>query len=1054
MKPPQNELVADGNRQKPPRAKSVPSTTSSDALTFMGDIDNDISTSASESYPQEESSSNEDSILYIDQDGDEVDCIEKENENESLPTSVSDNTFYDINGVGNFQSNRLSCSSPYSNLSRTIVRNYDEQDAYNFISDWASTAEDTSSFYDDQSYMRKSIYDPEFQSITSKQSSCDNSTCCDEDFTWVCNQKEKAVAYSLKGALKHSQGDVDDAVIKDINTTTKREKIVRPSVNIEQRRIHSRSRKERDNKSCSAHSLQESSATSTTDYASPQQISGVHRPKRMANSESIPKHHSKHHVHSHYTAHRPKMPPPIFWERPYFPSWDPNVHYINYHSQDDNYFNEFYNHRTSHNDCCRYDSDSNINVNQPKLLLPPSASPSNYGTYCSNRFYTKPPPIQHQCYPCNRSTSSIALPNASKFDKAEISDERSHLSDKELLAHQVHILTKQVSAQNEKINDLERLISDKAQHVSNTEELLQRERLSRSSLETQKLELMSAMSELKLQQAVLERENLELRASHFNNNTIATDRKLPPVPNARIRTNSTSGSMTPPSSYRRQVDIHYNSLPRASLPTTSTPIQSGCNSANSSIIDSNANPKRNAVAFGKQLTNQYIPHSATKSASNICHQQMVLYQQPKPTSSLCHGFQKQKGVSVPNLAQTEKIIDDTDLRQQSSPSPSISSKSKSLGGLRSIFGKLRRSNSGNLEELPLDGSEFRRGGIRATAGPRLGWNNAPTTDVRLINERTNPFTEWSVDAVCAWFEEMGLGIYDEDLRKWLKNGGADLVNVSSFDIEKEINLKSSLHSKKIVLALSEVTGKDTDELFINSGKLDTVWVMRWLDDIGLPQHKDNFSNARIDGRMLHRLTLEDLATLHVTSSLHAASLRRAIQVMRENKWNPDCLVRRSYNHQIEDEKYSDCNLLKDLHLWTAHRVMEWLRVVNLAEYAPNLRGAGVHGALMVYEDRFTDEILADLLSIPSTKSLIRRHLCTHFKDLLGREIIQNKRKAETTLGYQPLTLTSKIKTPKKSQFTLKRKKNQKPIDEWGDLLCPLDDESNTNSRRRGCFSGE
>lgn len=113
---------------------------------------------------------------------------------------------------------------------------------------------------------------------------------------------------------------------------------------------------------------------------------------------------------------------------------------------------------------------------------------------------------------------------------------------------------------------------------------------------------------------------------------------------------------TPPSTYRRQqVDIHYNSLPRANAPTTSTPIQSGCSSANNSpatINDSNANPKRNAVAFGKQLMNQYIPHSATKSASNICQQQMVLYQQPEPTSispSMCHGFQKQKGVSVPNL---------------------------------------------------------------------------------------------------------------------------------------------------------------------------------------------------------------------------------------------------------------------------------------------------------------------------------------------------------------------------------------------------------------------
>lgn len=67
--------------------------------------------------------------------------------------------------------------------------------------------------------------------------------------------------------------------------------------------------------------------------------------------------------------------------------------------------------------------------------------------------------------------------------------------------------------------------------------------LSRSSLETQKLELMSAMSELKLHQAALERENIELRATQFNNNSISTDRRLPPVPANRIRTNSTSGSM-------------------------------------------------------------------------------------------------------------------------------------------------------------------------------------------------------------------------------------------------------------------------------------------------------------------------------------------------------------------------------------------------------------------------------------------------------------------------------------------------------------------------------
>lgn len=75
----------------------------------------------------------------------------------------------------------------------------------------------------------------------------------------------------------------------------------------------------------------------------------------------------------------------------------------------------------------------------------------------------------------------------------------------------------------------------------------------------------------------------------------------------------------------------------------------------------------------------------------------------------------------------------------------MSNKSKSLGGLRSIFGKLRRSNSGNLEDLPLDGSEFRRGGIRATAGPRLGWNNVQITDTRY-NELIDFFLQKEVNS--------------------------------------------------------------------------------------------------------------------------------------------------------------------------------------------------------------------------------------------------------------------------------------------------------------------
>lgn len=44
------------------------------------------------------------------------------------------------------------------------------------------------------------------------------------------------------------------------------------------------------------------------------------------------------------------------------------------------------------------------------------------------------------------------------------------------------------------------------------------------------------------------------------------------------------------------------------------------------------------------------------------------------------------------------------------------------------------------------------------------------------------------------------------------------------------------------------------------------------------------------------------------------------------------------------EKKNDIN---EILYWSNHRVMEWLRSIDLSEYAPNLRGSGVCGALIV-----------------------------------------------------------------------------------------------------------
>ena len=119
--------------------------------------------------------------------------------------------------------------------------------------------------------------------------------------------------------------------------------------------------------------------------------------------------------------------------------------------------------------------------------------------------------------------------------------------------------------------------------------------------------------------------------------------------------------------------------------------------------------------------------------------------------------------------------------------------------------------------------------------------------------------------------------------------------------------------------------------------------------------------------------------------------------------------------------FINCIYYRDVvQLWTNHRVMEWLKEVDLAEYAPNLRGSGVHGALILYEPRFDDVLLADLLSIPSSKTLLRRHLSIHFKEVVGRDIMQRKR----TMEKQESVARKAFRQQKRQQREKKRERKR------------------------------
>ncbi|KAM9480641.1 liprin-beta-1b isoform 2-T2 [Clarias gariepinus] len=467
-------------------------------------------------------------------------------------------------------------------------------------------------------------------------------------------------------------------------------------------------------------------------------------------------------------------------------------------------------------------------------------------------------------------------------------------------------------------------------------------------------------------------------------------------------------------------------------------------SSSLSKLDSSTSEKR-PLAVGKSPAESRafdefnkITTLPPKSTSGTRAVEYDAFGTKKARSSFGRGFFKLRGgkrtASAPNLAETERDgMDHLDLAgmpQKSSTSDSTNTLSSCLEGkkkskgIKAFIGKLTRSQSTTFTlDDNISENEFKRGGVRATAGPRLGWSR----DLHNTSSEVDaPFARWSREQVCDWMQEQGLGLYVNHAKQWISSGQT-LLQASPQNLEKELGIKHPLHRKKLQLALQALGSEEDD----NKGKLDYQWVTRWLDDIGLPQYKTQFDEARVDGRMLHYMTVDDLLSLKVGSVLHHLSIKRAIQVLRLSNYEPNCLRRRpSDENNITPAEISQ---------WTNHRVMEWLRSVDLAEYAPNLRGSGVHGGLMVLEPRFNVETMALLLNIPPNKTLLRRHLATHFNLLVGSEAQQTKQECMENPDYTLLTATAKVK-PRKLAFgsfgTLKKKRQE----ENEEYVCPMDVE--------------
>ncbi|CAF2132056.1 unnamed protein product [Rotaria magnacalcarata] len=347
-------------------------------------------------------------------------------------------------------------------------------------------------------------------------------------------------------------------------------------------------------------------------------------------------------------------------------------------------------------------------------------------------------------------------------------------------------------------------------------------------------------------------------------------------------------------------------------------------------------------------------------------------------------------------------------------------KSSSAKGLKSIFGRIIRTNSGNFREDHDSQTQtsFHRGGLRATT-------TSGKTSIKPLSALETTFSRWQTEQVVNWLYGIGLGQYATECRKHFKNG-LQLLHATPQELEKKVGMRNPLHRKKLQLCLNGLCTRQTE-----ANILDTHWVQKWLDDIGLPQYKEYFAESKVDGRLLNNLTLEDIIYLNITNELHHLSIKRAIQVLRLNGFNPTCIKRRPSS--------DDKNDMTEIMHWSNHRVMEWLRSIDLSEYAPNLRGSGVCGALIILELRFNASTLAEILSIPMSKTLLRRHLTMRFQELIGNDLQSRKNQYEKSPNYQSLTPHTKIKFSR-GLFAHRRTRSI----EADDLVCPMNENGIPN----------
>ncbi|XP_043102731.1 kazrin-A isoform X3 [Puntigrus tetrazona] len=242
--------------------------------------------------------------------------------------------------------------------------------------------------------------------------------------------------------------------------------------------------------------------------------------------------------------------------------------------------------------------------------------------------------------------------------------------------------------------------------------------------------------------------------------------------------------------------------------------------------------------------------------------------------------------------------------------------------------------------------------------------------------RTAPMSRWRAGTVQAWLEViMAMPMYIRACADNVKSGKVLLV-LTDEDLEFVLGISNSMHRRKLRLAIEDYRDAESGHGLSKAADLDHHWVAQaWLTDVGLPQYSQFFHTHLVDGRLLSTLTRTDLEKhLHVSKKAHQNSLLLGIQLLHTLNFDKEILQCRR----------SECeNQNTDPVVWTCHRIIKWIKEIDLKEFADNLQNSGVHGAIMVMDPSFSSDTMAAALCISSSKHMVRHHLSEEVKALVS-----------------------------------------------------------------------